>query len=558
MTPLGALVRAGWKSHSPLRAIQTHVKSNYRQRWILPLAFLFMLAIFLFLYYFILQLTAQFYAMLKPVGLQRVLPTLIILGAQLLALIFSIYSMLANFYFSRDLEWIIPLPLKPRQVMLAKFSQILIHHYMLLIPLAGPVLVQYGILEDAGPVYALRLAALILLLPLIPLAISALLVIILMRVVNLGRYKEALVVIGAMLLMLLALLPQFLIRDAGEGQGSLTGDQVIGLFAGADGITHRITAAFPPARWATTLLDPGSSPDAILQPLLLAGVSLAAFLLLLLAAEKLFYHGLIGLSEITRRRRKSTSQIRFASGYRPVRALFLREWRLMNRVPMFLLNGMYSTLFIPLMLLVMTTTGHRDGARLLGLFTSSIPALAVLGVAAVCFLSGVMNGTASSAVSREGHSFWISMMIPVPWRTQVTAKFLHAGAVALMGTIVAAVMLSIALGLPWWAAVGGAFMALTAAVGCISLGLLIDLARPLLDWVSPQRAIKQNLNVFFAMLLDVALAFGLGMLAARLNRAGLSSLQLILAIQAVLVIFSVISFLALYRLAPVLYNRVHG
>ncbi|HDP94240.1 MAG TPA: hypothetical protein ENN40_02640 [Candidatus Aminicenantes bacterium] len=558
MTPLAALIRAGWKAHSPLSALKSHVKENYRQRWLLPLALVFMLAVFVTLYFFILQLTAQFHAILKSVGLQRVLPTLVILGAQVTALIFSIYSMLANFYFSRDLEWLIPLPLKPRQVVLAKFAHILLNHYALLLPLAGPVLVQYGILEGFGPIYAVRLAALILLVPLIPLAVSALMVILLMRVVNLGRYKEALVVAGALLLMLLALLPQFLIRDHGGGEGSLSDQQVINLFSGPEGITRRITAAFPPARWATSLLDPANRTRAVIHPLLLAGFSLGAFLLLLPAAEKLFYHGLIGLSESSRRKSTAAGSLRFGSGKRPVRALFLRELRIMNRVPMFLLNGMYSTLFIPVLLLVMTSTGQNESARLLGLLTSTNPAIAVLGVAAVCFLSGVMNGTASSAVSREGHSFWISRMIPVPWRLQVAAKFLHAGAIAVLGTAIAAVMMSVALGLPWWTAPAGAFMALTAAVGCICLALLIDLARPLLDWVSPQRAIKQNMNVFFAMLLDIGLAFLLGVFAARLIRAGLSPISLLLAIEGVLLLFGAASALLLFHLAPRLFNRIHA
>lgn len=558
MKPLFALIRAGWKAHSPLSALKSHVRENYRQRWLLPLALVFMLTVFVTLYFFILQLTAQFHTILKSVGLQRVLPTLVILGAQVMALVFSIYSMLANFYFSRDLEWLIPLPLKPRQVVLAKFTHILLNHYALLIPLAGPVLVQYGILEGFGPIYALRLAALILLLPLIPLAISALLVILLMRVVNLGRYKEVLVVAGALFLMLLALLPQFLIQDSGTGEGTLTDQQVINLFSGPEGITRRITAAFPPARWAASLLDPGSRSRAVIHPLLLVGFSLGAFLLLLLTAEKLFYHGLIGLDESSRRKNKKSYHAVRGSGKRPIRALFFRELRIMNRVPMFLLNGMYSILFIPVLLLVMITTGHKEYARLLGLLTSANPAVAILGVALVCFLSGVLNGTASSAVSREGHSFWISGVIPVSWRLQVAAKFLHAGAIALLGTAIAAVMMVVALDLPWWTAPAGAVMALTAAVGCISLSLLIDLARPLLDWVSPQRAIKQNMNVFFAMLLDAGLAFLLGVLASRLIRAGLSPIALLLIMEGVLLIFGAASALLLFYLSPRLFNRIHA
>ncbi|MDY0296862.1 MAG: hypothetical protein RB296_06040, partial [Acidobacteriota bacterium] len=454
-------------------------------------------------------------------------------------------------------EWLIPLPLKPRQVMLAKFSHILLSHYALLFPLAGPVLVQYGILEGRGPGYALRLIAMILMLPLIPLAISALVVILLMRVVNLGRHKEILVVAGTLLLMLLALLPQFLIQEHDSGETSLSDRQLVTLLTGSEKITRRITAAFPPARWAVSLLDPGTDrARAVIHPLLLSAVSLAAFLLLLLIAEKLFYYGLVGIDESSGRRRAKASSLRTGSGKHPVRALFLRELRLMNRVPMFLLNGMYSILFIPVFLLVMISTGHSEAARLLGMITSTNPALATLAVAAAGFLAGVMNGTASSAVSREGHSFWISRVIPVHWLLQIQAKFMHAAAVAGLGIALTTVMMGIALSLRWWIAAMGGAMALTAAAGSISLGLLIDLSRPLLDWISPQRAIKQNLNVFFSLLLNLALLFLLGLLAIRLNRGGLSGGTTLLIMEGILIMFSLASLRVLLRIGPRLMNRV--
>jgi ABC-2 type transport system permease protein len=35
--------------------------------------------------------------------------------------------------------------------------------------------------------------------------------------------------------------------------------------------------------------------------------------------------------------------------------------------------------------------------------------------------------------------------------------------------------------------------------------MAIDLARPLLDWTNPQKAIKQNLNVLLALLADMGI-----------------------------------------------------
>ena len=337
----------------------------------------------------------------------------------------------------------------------------------------------------------------------------------------------------------------------------MTSDQVIALFSGSEGLTRRITAAFPPARWAVNCLDPSTAGSATMNGLLLAGFSLGAFFLLLLAAEKLFYHGLVGLSETTRKSGHSpVSATNFSSGKRPIRAIFQREVRLMNRTAMFLLNGLYSTAFIPLVLLVMITTGHRDSARLIGLFTSANPAVAVLAIATVCVLSGLMNGTASSAFSREGHSFWISQIIPVSWKKQLFGKFLHGMAVAILGVVIAAIMMVVALHLPLWMGILGALMALTAAVGFTSLGLLIDLSRPLLNWVSPQRAIKQNLNVFFAMVLNLGIIFLLGLLAARLARGGTKPFIILGIMETVLLLISGLSAAVLLGLAPRLFHRL--
>ncbi|MCK7462023.1 MAG: hypothetical protein MZU84_08185 [Sphingobacterium sp.] len=51
----------------------------------------------------------------------------------------------------------------------------------------------------------------------------------------------------------------------------------------------------------------------------------------------------------------------------------------------------------------------------------------------------------------------------------------------------------------------GAGLALVAGVALTAVGMIIDLARPLLDWTNPQKAIKQNLNVLLALMADAGI-----------------------------------------------------
>jgi ABC-2 type transport system permease protein len=148
-------------------------------------------------------------------------------------------------------------------------------------------------------------------------------------------------------------------------------------------------------------------------------------------------------------------------------------------------------------------------------------------------ICATLSGVASSAFSREGRKFWISKVIPVDYRQQVLAKFLHSMAIALLGISGAAAVLVFRfhLGPGQW--LSGLALALPITAFLTSLNLAVDLARPLLDWISPQKAMKQNLNVLIAMLLDLGFLFFYGVAFVALGKSGLT-LAAVLAILAVL------------------------
>jgi ABC-2 type transport system permease protein len=79
--------------------------------------------------------------------------------------------------------------------------------------------------------------------------------------------------------------------------------------------------------------------------------------------------------------------------------------------------------------------------------------------------------------------------------------------------------------------------------------MAVDLARPLLNWLNPQKAIKQNLNVLIALALEVGLLFGLGYLIKAARSAGLDGLGLIVAVFALLALLSAASLAFLLRFA---------
>jgi ABC-2 type transport system permease protein len=157
--------------------------------------------------------------------------------------------------------------------------------------------------------------------------------------------------------------------------------------------------------------------------------------------------------------------------------------------------------------------GGSDLTAILKTLTSSNQLYAILGAALFMTICGSLNGTSSSTFSREGAQFWISRVIPVAPREQTAAKFLHSYMIATLGVVTASAVAAFILHLRAVHLAAAAGLALVAGVLLTAVGMIIDLARPLLDWTNPQKAIKQNLNVLLAMLADIgiitALFFGI-------------------------------------------------
>jgi ABC-2 type transport system permease protein len=380
-----------------------------------------------------------------------------------------------------------------------------------------------------------------------------------MRFVNLGRKKDLLIIVGSIFLIILAMGLQFWLNRSTSLE--LNSEAMINFFSSPDSLLSKVGSRFPPSIWATRALAGGFSRAGISNLLLFAGVSLILLLGMTAGAEALFYRGLIGLGETSRRgrrlsRRDMSRQI--SSGRRPVRAVFQREWRIMNRTPIFLLNGILTVILIPAVFMVMAKarSGDSDLTALFNMLSSKSAFAVVLASAAFMTLCGSLNGTASSAFSREGSQFWVSKVIPVSPREQVTAKFLHSYLVALLGIATATVILVWQFHLKLGILTAAIALALAAAFILTAVGLAIDLARPLLDWINPQKAIKQNLNVLLALFADLGILFVVGFTCRILSKLGLAGGAVLAIISLVLVGLSSAAWLFLTRFAAKRYAAI--
>jgi len=564
------VIRAGLRSNFGLAVVKHRLLKEKKDRWLVPLVGLAALGV-LPMFYGIVLLIQNLYLVLKPMGQERALLSFGILAGQILILLFGIYFVIAAFYFSRDLELLIPLPLRPGEVMASKFAVVVINEYLTMAAVVLPVVITLGVVARMKIGYWVNAVLVYLALPVIPLAIVSLAVVLMMRFINISRKKDALILVGSLVLIGLSFALQVgLGRTSGAGGGAQPSMQALAtFFTSPDSLLNKVGAVFPPGIWATKAIAGGFRGEGLANLALFLGVSVVLFAGMIVAAEGLFYRGLVGLGETTGKRRRLTrAQMsrRVSSGRRAFAAIFGREWKIMNRTPIFLLNGILVSVFVPAIFIIMATvdkgTGGGGAARggdpmvLIRAMVSANPLVAVLGAALFMTICGSINGTASSTFSREGAQFWISRVIPVAPREQAAAKFLHSYIVALVGVVTASVVAGFFFHLAAALIVPAIVLSLVAGVLLTAVGMMIDLARPLLDWTNPQKAIKQNLNVLLALFADVGILTVLFFAAKALIKAKLGTNAVLGVVLAGLAVLAAAGYAALMRFADKRYPAI--
>ena len=165
--------------------------------------------------------------------------------AQLVILIFGILYIMGTFYFSKDIMSVVPLPLKPYEIIGGKFIVVLVNEYLTSIPLLLPPIIIFGVGTSQGVLYWLKSLIIMVIAPVIPLAIASLLVILLMRVVNIARYKDLLVIVGGIVLIFASFMVSALMQNIPENTKDI--EQ---FFASQTSLVDMIGSRFPPAIWA--------------------------------------------------------------------------------------------------------------------------------------------------------------------------------------------------------------------------------------------------------------------------------------------------------------------
>ncbi len=399
--------------------------------------------------------------------------------------------------YSKDLQLLRVLPVRPAQIVAAKGFLL----YLYALPMSTLMLLP-AVVISAGPLgmsaaFWLAAAVHLLVSPLLPVALSVFVVLGLMRLVDLSRFRTALEVAGmavglALVIGLQTFLQRTMVSTMRGGQFTAVA-QFPDLFA-------VLARALPPLAWAARSFVAGVGPVPLAASLgLTVACAAAAFAVAPLGFLRDSAERAGGRS---RRRRTGAGAAETVAalgrGGSVVRSLVAREVSILSSNSTFIFQGVAEVLILPLLLVIYSFVLPREiSGQALGFITTvpwSGPAL--LGV---LVLMTNLTTVSSTSISREGRLFGLSLSIPVSGRTQLRAKLaLHMvlyGAAFLIDCGIAIALFRVApVALVYYLPAGLAFQ----VVG-FCFGMFLDLKRPMLKWTHPQQAMKNNTNALGAM-----------------------------------------------------------
>lgn len=434
------------------------------------------------------------------------------IGIEVMCFIISIFSfifgfnvILNEFYFTSDIENLLPLPIKPVQIVAAKFSAAFLAETVLQLIVVVFCVLGYLFADGINFYHFLLGIVGMITLPLIPMVYCGIISILLMSFTKVIKNKETVKRIGLGFIVVILLLGIYFL-------GNLTDfniDTYIEKFVNGDqSILYIMRGIFPHINLFIKTISTGSISSLLLY-ILVNAIYILVFLGL---AQGLYFKGLVGLNtgDTSAKKGNRIEDIKIES---PVLAYFKKELFILFRTTTYFLNCILINIIWPLLVYVICkikfpNISFCELEMLAKSYDNDFLTIILLFVVSVSILLPAISSIAASSFSREGSSFNFMKSLPLEYDKQILVKALVSISIAFIGFNFFATIFYVSIGLPLVMILLFILISFLCILFVTLLGIVIDSINPKLVWDDELNALRENSNNFIVMGI-VLLLFGL-------------------------------------------------
>lgn len=452
-----------------------------------------------FLSYNMIQTLQQF-------GQEQLFLGVILLGIGFLTLIQSIFSSINLLYFTKDNEFILPLPIKPHEIVIAKTNVMLVTQYLFEIVIGLVPLTMYGILTGAGILYYGTMLVILLLFPILPMLVASFVAVIIMSFSKFMKDKNKFQLMATIFSLMMVLF----ITMGMNNQKDLTDEKIVQMMTSANGMVDMIDNYFPTLKPAVNALTSNQIGKSLSEIGIILFITVASYMIYIFTAQKLYLRGVVGNLYSSSKTKKKFNEKKAFKKSSLANHYIKKEVKILYRNPIFLMQCILPAIIMPVIFLgtmvpqIMNATGDPQMQELINEINKGIPqTVIVCSLLAIIQFFSMMIYISVTAISRDGQNAVFMKYIPVPLEKQLFYK-------AVPNVIINLFMITIVIGIAQFLIrIPIMIMILTGIVASIMaflqsiLMILVDLKKPKLQWDSEYAVVKQNINLIWPAILGM-------------------------------------------------------
>lgn len=439
---------------------------------------------------------------LITINQQQVFIGVILFGIAMFVLIQTLFSAMSLLYYSKDNEYILPLPLKPSQILIAKTNVLLITEYLIVIIIGVIPLGIYGILNNFGILYYLIALLVLIIFPIVPILISSLLVLLIMSFSKFSKNKNKFQLFATIILIVVVFGISYTLT--GENQSE---EQILQMISKANGLVEMIRNGFPTLSLAIESLTNNSILIVISNILGLAIITALLYVAYVFLGKKLYLKGAVGnLSSGKKVKRKEIEENTYKQ--KSIANTYIRkEFKILFRNPIFFMQCILPIFILPIMMIVIFIAGMSSGEADITQIGTMIQGKdsVFVGSAILCAIQffTMFIYISVTAISRDGQNAVFMKYIPLSLEKQITYKTMPNIIMTVIMNLFVIGGVQFLFKIPVIYLILVAISSIVIAVFNSYIMILVDMKKPKLDWNSEYAVVKQNINLMWPVIFSM-------------------------------------------------------
>ena len=446
----------------------------------------------------------------------------------LFSVVFGFSVVMSVFYFSSDLNYLLPLPIHPMKIVGAKLASTMLSENVMECLLVFSALmgfmIGYGFNPPVGSgINAVSIIAAIVgvaTFPVLPICYCAIICMIVMYFSKFLKNKDRVSKITAFSTIAILIVLVVCLNLSNGFDTNKFVSQLINNELGLVNVLNKIFINVP-------LLSKAMA-GSIAALLLYIAVNATAVGIVLLLASKLYLKAVIAIGGgegASSSKADSADLEKHFKESSHLMTYFKKELKILVRTPAYLTNCVGINLIWPIFIYLFVVLQKQsnflgEALERLRYGDETTVLYATLVVFGVSVILTALNCLASSAITREGRHFEVMKYMPVPIMTQINAKALVSIVISGSGLIIYIITACALLGIDFRFASYSVLLSILAVIYSTYLGIYIDTMNPKLIWEDEVNALRGNYHVFYNMALEIILTAAVCGAAIGLNRLG--------------------------------------